>query len=69
LFNGIKQDEFFYFANSYYVPVGISTTAVTENKIDFSASLEKDNYYGVQFHPEKSSEPGLKVLQNFIEYL
>jgi glutamine amidotransferase len=69
LFTGIKQDEFFYFANSYYVPVGISTTAVTENKIDFSASLEKDNYFGVQFHPEKSSVSGLKVLQNFIEYL
>src|SRR5664280_2281449 len=69
LFNGIKQDEFFYFANSYYVPVDESTTAVTENKIDFSASLEKDNYFGVQFHPEKSSVSGLKVLQNFIEYL
>jgi glutamine amidotransferase len=69
LFKGIKQDEFFYFANSYYVPIGRSTTAVTENKIDFSASLEKDNYFGVQFHPEKSSASGLKVLQNFIEYL
>jgi len=69
LFKGIKQDKFFYFANSYYVPVNESTTAVTENKIDFSASLEKDNYFGVQFHPEKSSVSGLKVLQNFIEYL
>jgi glutamine amidotransferase len=67
LFAGIKQDEFFYFANSYYAPVDQSTTAVTENKIKFSASLEKDNYFGVQFHPEKSSESGLKVLQNFIE--
>jgi imidazole glycerol-phosphate synthase subunit HisH len=67
LFEGIKQDGFFYFANSYYVPVDKSTTAVTENKIDFSASLEKDNYFGVQFHPEKSSDAGLKVLQNFIE--
>ena len=65
----IKQDEFFYFANSYYVPVDESTTAVTENQNSFSASLEKENYYGVQFHPEKSSESGLKVLQNFIEYL
>ena len=69
LFAGIKQDEFFYFANSYYVPVKESTTAVTENKIDFSASLEKENYYGVQFHPEKSSASGLMVLQNFIKYL
>src|ERR1035437_7842348 len=67
LFDGIKQDEFFYFANSYYAPVDQSTIAVTENKIKFSSSLEKDNYFGVQFHPEKSSESGLKVLQNFIE--
>jgi len=67
LFAGIKQDEFFYFANSYYAPVDQTTIAVTENKIKFSASLEKDNYFGVQFHPEKSSESGLKVLQNFIE--
>ena len=67
LFTGIKQDEFYYFANSYYAPVDRSTTSVTENKIKFSASLEKDNYFGVQFHPEKSSESGLKVLQNFIE--
>lgn len=69
LFSGIKQDEFFYFANSYYVPVQDSTTAITENKINFSASLEKENYFGVQFHPEKSSESGLKVLQNFIEFI
>jgi imidazole glycerol-phosphate synthase subunit HisH len=69
LFSGIKQDEFFYFANSYFVPVQDSTTAVTENKIDFSAALEKENYFGVQFHPEKSSESGLKVLQNFIEFI
>jgi glutamine amidotransferase len=69
LFKGIKQDQFFYFANSYYVPVQQSTSAVTENKISFSASLEKDNYFGVQFHPEKSSESGLNVLRNFIEFI
>ncbi|MDR3668224.1 MAG: imidazole glycerol phosphate synthase subunit HisH [Ignavibacteriaceae bacterium] len=68
LFSGIKQDEFFYFANSYYVPLDNSTTSITENKITFSASLAKDNFFGVQFHPEKSSEAGLKVLQNFIDY-
>src|ERR1035437_2887079 len=68
LFRGIAQDEFFYFANSFYAPVDESSTAVTENKIIFSASLEKDNYFGVQFHPEKSSASGLKVLRNFIEY-
>jgi glutamine amidotransferase len=68
LFNDIKQDEFFYFANSYYAPVDQLTTSVTENRISFSASLEKENYFGVQFHPEKSSVSGLKVLSNFINY-
>jgi glutamine amidotransferase len=68
LFKDIKQDEFFYFANSYYAPVDQLTTSVTENRISFSASLEKENYYGVQFHPEKSSVSGLKVLSNFINY-
>ena len=68
LFQDVKQDEFFYFANSYFAPIDQSTTSVTENKIAFSASLEKDNYYGVQFHPEKSSDSGLKVLDNFIKY-
>jgi glutamine amidotransferase len=68
LFKDIKQDEFFYFANSYYAPVDQLTTSVTENRISFSASLEKENYFGVQFHPEKSSVSGLKVLSNFINY-
>jgi glutamine amidotransferase len=68
LFKGLNQDEFFYFANSYYAPTSEFTTSLAENNISFSSSLEKDNYYGVQFHPEKSSAPGLKVLKNFIEY-
>jgi imidazole glycerol-phosphate synthase subunit HisH len=67
LFEGIKQDEFFYFANSYYAPVNKFTTSVTENRISFSSSLERKNYFGVQFHPEKSSGPGHLILKNFIE--
>jgi glutamine amidotransferase len=68
LFKGLKQDEFYYFANSYYAPEGEYTTSSAENNISFSSSLERDNYYGVQFHPEKSSVSGLAVLKNFIEY-
>jgi glutamine amidotransferase len=68
LFKGLNQDEFYYFANSYYAPSGKFTTSEAENNISFSSSLEKNNYYGVQFHPEKSSAPGLAVLKNFIDY-
>ncbi len=67
LFEGIREGERFYFANSYYVPVSEYTTAVSNNNIDFSAALEKGNYYGVQFHPEKSGDAGLKILKNFID--
>ncbi len=67
LFSGIKEGERFYFANSYYLPVNEYTTSYCNNSVDFSASMEKDNFYGVQFHPEKSSDAGLKVLKNFLE--
>ncbi|MFA4923902.1 MAG: imidazole glycerol phosphate synthase subunit HisH [Ignavibacteriaceae bacterium] len=66
LFTGIRDEEYFYFAHSFYVPENIFTISTTENGIDFSASLEKDNFYGVQFHPEKSGDAGLKLLENFI---
>jgi glutamine amidotransferase len=67
LFKDINKKENFYFSNSYYLPVNELTTSVAENKIKFSASMETGNYYAIQFHPEKSGEAGLKVLQNFIE--
>jgi len=67
LFTGIKSGERFYFANSYYLPECPFTTSITNNEINFSASLEKDNFFGVQFHPEKSGDAGLKLLKNFIE--
>ncbi len=67
LLNGIGSGEKFYFANSYYLPLNDCTTSVTNHKIDFAASIEVGNLYGVQFHPEKSGEAGLKILKNFIE--
>lgn len=67
LFNGIKDNEFFYFAHSYYLPVTPNTSSVATHAIDFTASLEKNNFFGVQFHPEKSGEAGLKLFNNFIE--
>lgn len=67
LFNGINSGEHFYFANSYYVPITEYTIASTNYGVIFSASINKNNFYGVQFHPEKSGKVGLQILRNFIE--
>jgi len=67
LFKGINSGEMFYFAHSYYLPLNIYSTSVTNHNVAFSSSVESGNFYGVQFHPEKSGDAGLKVLKNFIE--
>lgn len=67
LFNNIKDESYFYFAHSYYVPVNQYTIATTNYDVDFSSVIEKENFYGVQFHPEKSGEAGIQLLKNFIE--
>ncbi|MEO8398901.1 MAG: imidazole glycerol phosphate synthase subunit HisH [Ignavibacteriaceae bacterium] len=67
LFSRIKNGERFYFANSYYLPTNNFTTSQAEYDVEFSASVEKDNYYAVQFHPEKSGNAGLQLLKNFAE--
>lgn len=67
LFRDIKQGEFFYFAHSYYHSPNEYTIAESSHGIQISAAIEKGNYFGVQFHPEKSGSAGLKLLQNFIE--
>jgi len=69
LFNGIKNNRYFYFVNSYYCkPVDENLIkGVTEYGLRFCSVLEKDNLYGVQFHPEKSGDIGLQLLKNFWE--
>lgn len=67
LFNNIDDKTYFYFAHSYYIPKNDSTIATAKHDLEFCSVLEKDNFYGVQFHPEKSGEAGLKLLRNFIE--
>lgn len=67
LFSNIQSGEHFYFANSFYVPINEYSIASTEYGIMFSSALNKNNFYGVQFHPEKSGKAGLQVLKNFIE--
>lgn len=67
LFDDIKDGEFFYFAHSFYVPNNEHSTSVCNYDVEFCASIEKGNYYGVQFHPEKSGPAGIQLIKNFIE--
>lgn len=60
------NNQYVYFVHSYYVPVNAHTTAITEYILPFSSAMKKDNFYAVQFHPEKSSAIGEKVLQSFL---
>ncbi len=66
LFDGIDEEAFFYFVHGYYVEPGNVTTARSEYGIGFSSALQFNNYYAVQFHPEKSGRAGERLLQNFI---
>ncbi|HOJ66509.1 MAG TPA: imidazole glycerol phosphate synthase subunit HisH, partial [Paludibacteraceae bacterium] len=66
LFNAIKENSFVYFVHSYYVPLSSNTAAVANYIFDFSAALQKNNFFAVQFHPEKSGEIGQKMLENFL---
>ena len=65
LFEGIADGAFVYFTHSYSVPLLSATAAECEYGGGFSAAVEQDNLFGVQFHPEKSGTVGLKVLENF----
>jgi len=66
LFRGIATGSFVYFCHSYYGPTTQESSAVTHYGQTFAAGLEMKNIWGVQFHPEKSGEVGLKVLGNFL---
>ena len=69
LFNGIKNNSYFYFVNSYYCKPDDENIikGITDYGLRFCSVLEKDNLYGVQFHPEKSGDIGLQLLKNFWE--
>jgi glutamine amidotransferase len=67
LFNNIPENSYFYFVHSFYAATCENTIARTNYINDFSASLYKNNFYGVQFHPEKSGAIGNKVLENFLK--
>ena len=61
------NEKFVYFVHSYYVPVSKHTVATTDYVVPFSAAMRKDNFYAVQFHPEKSAEAGERILKSFLE--
>jgi glutamine amidotransferase len=65
LLQGIKSCDFVYYTHSYRAPLVAATVASTTYGGDFSAAVERNNVFGVQFHPEKSSRTGLKILENF----
>ena len=67
LFDGISAEENFYFVHSYYCKIGENTTSECDYILPFSATLQKDNFYGTQFHPEKSGAVGAKILENFLK--
>ncbi|PSK94675.1 imidazole glycerol phosphate synthase subunit HisH [Taibaiella chishuiensis] len=66
LFKGVDENSYVYYVHSYYVPQGKTTTASTDYMLPYSAALQKDNFYALQFHPEKSGPAGARILQNFM---
>ena len=67
LFDGIEAGTFFYFVHSFAPRLCPNTVARTWNGVPFSAALNRDNFYGTQFHPEKSGAAGEKLLENFMK--
>ena len=66
LFAGVKNKSFCYFVHSYYASLGEHTVATTDYVQPYSSALRKDNFFGLQFHPEKSAEVGEQILKNFL---
>jgi glutamine amidotransferase len=69
LFKGLPDNTYCYFVHGYYAAKGSDTIAEANYDLSYSAALHKDNFYGVQFHPEKSAAAGERILSNFIELI
>ena len=67
LFDSINENEYMYLVHSYYVPIITDTVATTNYGINYSTAIKKNNFTGVQFHPEKSGNMGGVLLKNFID--
>lgn len=66
LFEGIKNNEYMYLVHSYYVPNCDEAIAITNYDVEYASALQKNNFYGTQFHPEKSGDVGEQILANFM---
>jgi len=67
LFKGISENEFMYLVHSFYAPKCAESIAVTNYELEYASALQKDNFYGTQYHPEKSGAVGEKILDNFLK--
>lgn len=67
LFNQVPENSYAYFVHGYYAALGAHTIATTNYIQPYSSALNKDNFYGVQFHPEKSAKVGEQIIKNFLE--
>ncbi|OVE56469.1 imidazole glycerol phosphate synthase subunit HisH [Chryseobacterium mucoviscidosis] len=67
IFSGIEENSDVYFVHSFYCELSENTTSVCDYILPFSASLQKDNFYAMQFHPEKSGDVGSRLLENFLK--
>lgn len=67
IFKGISDNEYMYLVHSYYAPICAETIATTNYEVEYSSALENDNFYGTQFHPEKSGDVGEQILANFLK--
>jgi len=67
LFSSIEEKSYCYFVHGYFASLGAHTIATTNYILPYSAALQKDNFFGVQFHPEKSANVGERIIRNFIE--
>ena len=66
LLDGLRQDDYAYFVHSYALPLGSATIATSEYGPSFSACVQWRNFFGTQFHPERSAKVGARLLQNFL---
>ncbi|MFV5696480.1 imidazole glycerol phosphate synthase subunit HisH [Flavobacterium sp. LB3P122] len=66
LFDGINENEYMYLVHSFYAPNCSEAIATTDYEVEYAAALQKDNFYGTQFHPEKSGDIGEQILANFL---